>query len=442
MPPEPDPEEDRPETDPTQAKWITDEFEDEFISILKTAEERIINLVKGTVEKTSKTAPISPTFDKVDEIMGDAYDEAEDLAEEEITKGYQQGRAYASIQLGAPLEERQAAWKLIGDRVVASQSEFKGHTDDTAREIKRIIADGIENEKTQGQIIKDIQEQFEKSERDAIRIIRTESMKAVNQGVTDRYRGAGVEVVEWLAAFDRRTCDECGDLDGRKFEIDAAPPCPKHPDCRCTFTPVVRVKPEDNVEKWKEPVKEPRTPVPTEPKPKPSEPKPAPLKDRVDQFTNQYKGSTVENAAVYDKDGNLLSTVKGERNYVDIPKGVTLKNSTVIHNHPDQARVQLSPADVISTAKTDGERIIAVGTDGSKMTATRPESGWPKLSESKYNSMRNQVMNEMKNDGTFNKYVDDSLRTGKMSTQEAAEDLNTKIVQETWSRLGVPISVE
>jgi len=51
-------------------------------------------------------------------------------------------------------------------------------------------------------------------------------------------------------------------------------------------------------------------------------------------------------------------------------------------------------------------------------------------------------MNEMKNDGTFNKYVDDSLRTGKMSTQEAAEDLNTKIVQETWSRLGVPISVE
>ena len=245
MPPEdtppPDDDENRPETDPTQAKWITDEFEDEYFSFLNTAEERIIKLVKGTVEKTSKTAPITSTFDKVDKVMGDAYEEAADLAEEEITKGYQQGVRFGAVQLGAPLEVRQAAWKLIGDRIVASQSEFKGHTEDTARKIKRIIADGIEQEKTQGQIIKDIQAQFEKTKSDATRIIRTETMKAVNKGVVDRYKQAGIEpsghgrippfhpdcrctaivrrtgdemVMVVLAAADERTCPECADLDG------------------------------------------------------------------------------------------------------------------------------------------------------------------------------------------------------------------------------------
>ena len=181
------------------------------------------------------------------------YPHIDELAENEITKpaekviqkvipqAYDQGRVFASIQLGAPLEERQRIWRSLAVLIENNKSEFKGFSDDSARRIKRIIGDGIVAEKTQGQIIKDIQAECEMSKARATRIIRTETMKSVNTGVMDRYKRAGLEPtghgrvppihpgcrctvitklingilsLVWLAAADERTCPECKDLDG------------------------------------------------------------------------------------------------------------------------------------------------------------------------------------------------------------------------------------
>jgi hypothetical protein len=181
------------------------------------------------------------------------YPRVDELAEEEIRKpagkviqkviprAFDQGQLFAGIVLGAPLEERQRAWSLIKILIETNESEFKGFSDDSARRVKRIIGDGVLNERTQGQIIKDIQKEVEMSQARATRIIRTETMHAVNTGVMDRYKRAGIEssghgkippihpgcrctavverrdgemVIVWLAAADERVCPECMDLDG------------------------------------------------------------------------------------------------------------------------------------------------------------------------------------------------------------------------------------
>jgi len=185
------------------------------------------------------------------------YPHIDDLAEQEIVgpsqkivdktvpKAYDQGQVYASIQLGAPPEERRRQWTKIKTLLEDNKNEFKGESDEAARRIKRIVGDGIVNEKTQRQIIKDIQAEVEMSKTRATRIVRTETMRAVNTGVKDRYVRGGVEYVKWLACGDDRTCDRCADLDGKIFPIDEVPEAPLHPGCRCTYTPVVRPPKEE-----------------------------------------------------------------------------------------------------------------------------------------------------------------------------------------------------
>jgi len=60
----------------------------------------------------------------------------------------------------------------------------------------------------------------------------------------DNYKKHGVAEVEWLAALDERTCDECDDLNGKKFPIDEVPNCPLHPTCRCVLLPVIAEVPD------------------------------------------------------------------------------------------------------------------------------------------------------------------------------------------------------
>lgn len=181
------------------------------------------------------------------------YPHIDELAEQEIAKpakkvvekivpmAYDQGQVFASIQLGAPLEERQRTWKSLATLIENNQSEFKGFSEAEALRIKRIIGDGIIQEKTLGQITRDIQAEFEMSQDRAVKIINTETMKAVNKGVMDRYKRAGLEPsghgkipplhprcrctvitklidgilsLVWLAAADERVCPDCEALDG------------------------------------------------------------------------------------------------------------------------------------------------------------------------------------------------------------------------------------
>ncbi|GAJ12411.1 unnamed protein product, partial [marine sediment metagenome] len=79
----------------------------------------------------------------------------------------------------------------------------------------------------------------------AVRIARTETIAASNQGALQAYDQSGVvEKKEWYCAIDERTCEECSAMHGEVVKLHDnfsggvdAPPL--HPDCRCTILPVL-----------------------------------------------------------------------------------------------------------------------------------------------------------------------------------------------------------
>lgn len=116
--------------------------------------------------------------------------------------------------------------------------------EDTARHIKNLFADA--------------------SSIRAIRIARTETLKALNAGTLEAYKQSGVVVgKEWFTAEDEKVCEWCGPMDGRvqslddeffdkgtsfvgtqggviKFDFDSIDTPPLHPNCRCTLIPITK----------------------------------------------------------------------------------------------------------------------------------------------------------------------------------------------------------
>ena len=236
--------------DPTGAlKWerkyekailkIVDQFNDDvvdaFTHMWDTGELR--TLEAGKFDATR----FSPFVDKLaDKKLNKP---AKRVAKRIVPKAYAQGELFAktmveglfNIVLGDVLGVREK----VGELVLKNEIEFKGFSTETSRRINRTISDGIIDGKPKYTIVNDLRDGFEMTRNNATRIVRTETMRATNRGVKDKYRSAGIEVVKWMATIQPgRTCEECKALNGKLFPIDKTPPIPKHPRCRCTLSPV------------------------------------------------------------------------------------------------------------------------------------------------------------------------------------------------------------
>jgi SPP1 gp7 family putative phage head morphogenesis protein len=75
---------------------------------------------------------------------------------------------------------------------------------------------------------------------EATRLVRTETMHARAMGDMAAYKDLGLEKYRYLATLDYVTCDICGGLDNRIFDMDEAKEGVNypvmHPNCRCTTT--------------------------------------------------------------------------------------------------------------------------------------------------------------------------------------------------------------
>ncbi len=76
-------------------------------------------------------------------------------------------------------------------------------------------------------------------------IARTETLRAHNEGRKAGYKAMGCSTVKWLASAP---CPICAAQDGKEFnlETDEVPTLPYHPNCRCTWLPVLDADTEES----------------------------------------------------------------------------------------------------------------------------------------------------------------------------------------------------
>lgn len=91
--------------------------------------------------------------------------------------------------------------------------------------------------KNPDQIKAEIKRQFNTSYRVADRLVRTESSYIYNAAALESYKAAGIDKVEFLAETD--CCDICQRYRSKRFNISETPLVPVHPNCRCTYIPIV-----------------------------------------------------------------------------------------------------------------------------------------------------------------------------------------------------------
>lgn len=127
-----------------------------------------------------------------------------------------------------------ATWS---DRIWENQDILRG-------QLQQKVIDSAILGKDVRKVAKDLSKRMEVSLSDSNRIIRTETMRVLNDGCKNAAIQRGYEKYEFLAAIDDRTSQECKQLNGKIFELASGvvgvnmPPI--HPNCRSTILPVIK----------------------------------------------------------------------------------------------------------------------------------------------------------------------------------------------------------
>ena len=114
---------------------------------------------------------------------------------------------------------------------------------DLQNRIEKGIMDCVSRGVSKAELVKDLRQNMNIGFNQADRIARTELSYVQNQATKDKFIEAGIEKYQFLATHDDRTCDVCGELDGKIFYLRDArvgenyPPI--HPNCRSTVLAVI-----------------------------------------------------------------------------------------------------------------------------------------------------------------------------------------------------------
>lgn len=103
------------------------------------------------------------------------------------------------------------------------------------------ISSGLVSTVASGQnwqtLSKNIKTTFGVSYNQAQRLVRTELTHVQTKATIDKYRAEGVEEVRFIAEND--CCPLCREHKDKVFKLGTEPLIPIHPNCRCTFIPIV-----------------------------------------------------------------------------------------------------------------------------------------------------------------------------------------------------------
>ncbi len=125
----------------------------------------------------------------------------------------------------------------------------KGVNETTRDALRETLAEGMEKGESIDKLKKRVESVYSAATGPRSETIaRTEVLRAANWATREGYiQSKVVKKIQWLTAFDERTCDLCLDMNGETVEVgedfhspvgDIREPTEIHPNCRCTEIPV------------------------------------------------------------------------------------------------------------------------------------------------------------------------------------------------------------
>ena len=120
---------------------------------------------------------------------------------------------------------------------VRFSSRIWGNANDFNTRVMSDIEEMVIGGKSPDQLKKKLIEDYSIKFHEADRLIRTEASHAYNSAALQSYVDAGLTEVDFLAESD--CCELCEPYSGHRYPVNDAPVIPVHPNCRCTYLPVV-----------------------------------------------------------------------------------------------------------------------------------------------------------------------------------------------------------
>lgn len=229
--------------DPQQMKGMTSRFEGVLVRRFRTLKHDAAALLRRHVreyEADVETAAFALELEAL--VERSVYSPGAAAVEEYTEQAYRRGVKFSARMLRRArvdadtvlMPADRKALELLRTR---NLSELRGITQEMGRQIVREVSAGVERGEGVVKLTKRINGRVDKVGIARARTLaRTETSHAFNSAAKTRYRGLGITHVEWLAAIDDRTCDECIARDGKIYRIGEEPDM--HPNCRCTLLPV------------------------------------------------------------------------------------------------------------------------------------------------------------------------------------------------------------
>jgi SPP1 gp7 family putative phage head morphogenesis protein len=124
-------------------------------------------------------------------------------------------------------------------------NDLKGITEAMGNQIAEVLTRGMAQGMGMRQLARLLNERVDKiGIRRATTMARTEIIRAHAEATINRYEEYGLQNVvgmaEWQTAGDHRVCPLCRAIEGRTYTIaEARGMLPLHPNCRCTWLPVL-----------------------------------------------------------------------------------------------------------------------------------------------------------------------------------------------------------
>ncbi len=243
----------------------SEEEQRDLIEMYQDASRNILNEVYQLAEKYSKNGVLSRTElykynrlqelnKKIESILSDLGKAVEEKETSSLIKASKVIYKAVRTQIQGPdfsMPNQRVMKKML--QTPWRGDNFSSRLWKNQKKLAVILNDqlmtGIQQGKTATEIAINLNNQMGNGFNVAHRLVRTETMHYLNESAKEGYKDAGCKKVQFWAAEDERTCEQCGRLHEKIYELGKEPTLPLHPNCRCTYIPIVEENTDKSIEK-------------------------------------------------------------------------------------------------------------------------------------------------------------------------------------------------